>query len=120
MKLEPAKRDNLCYQIGFGAIVLYLVLRGADMYGDPRHWTHASPDNPTPAPLRFLNTSKYPPSLLFLLMTLGPIIAALPLLERAKTAVAHVCEVCRSSSICCTSRSSTRWHSSSPRSARAR
>jgi uncharacterized membrane protein len=93
MKLEPAKRDNLCYQIGFGAIVLYLVLRGADMYGDPRHWTHASPDNPTPAPLRFLNTSKYPPSLLFLLMTLGPIIAALPLLERAKTAVAHVCEV---------------------------
>jgi hypothetical protein len=74
-------------------IVLFLVMRGVDLYGDPRHWMHPQSPKPPPAALRFLNTNKYPASLLFLLMTLGPIIAALPLLERARGAVANALDV---------------------------
>ncbi len=86
--LEPARRDRLCLTIGLGAVAAFLVLRGFNLYGDPRPWTTmttAQPDGPPPMPalLAFLNTSKYPASLLFLLMTLGPTIALVPVLERA-------------------------------------
>jgi uncharacterized membrane protein len=48
---------------------------------------------PTPALLQFLGTNKYPASLLFLLMTLGPTILLIPLLERARGPVANVLSV---------------------------
>ncbi len=85
---EPAKRDRLCLAMGVGAIVLFLILRGFNLYGDPSPWsaptvqTDGSPQ--LPAVLSFLNTSKYPASLLFLLMTLGPTIALIPALEKAR------------------------------------
>lgn len=87
MSLEPARRDRLCLAIGLGAVALFFVLRSLDLYGDPRPWrpmTAAQPDGSQgmPALLAFLNTSKYPASLLFLLMTLGPTISLIPLLER--------------------------------------
>jgi uncharacterized membrane protein len=77
---EPDERRRLCLTIGLAAIALFFVLRGLDLYGDPRHW-RAGPAA-APAIFRFLNTTKYPASLLFLLMTLGPTIALLPLAER--------------------------------------
>lgn len=88
--LEPPRRDRLCLWIGLGATALFLVLRGFNLYGDPSPWGAPDPadDGPgMPAILSFLSTSKYPASLLFLLMTLGPTIALIPLLERAKGAV---------------------------------
>lgn len=88
MTLPAARRDRFCLAIGLGATALFLLLRGFNLYGDPLPWnaqTAASPDGPgMPALLAFLNTNKYPASLSFLLMTLGPTIALLPLLERAK------------------------------------
>ncbi|HJS43182.1 MAG TPA: heparan-alpha-glucosaminide N-acetyltransferase domain-containing protein [Gemmatimonadales bacterium] len=80
LTLEPARRDRLCLQIGLGAIALFLVLRGFNLYGDPWPWRGGSE---MPALLSFLNTAKYPASLNFLLMTLGPTIALIPILERA-------------------------------------
>jgi uncharacterized membrane protein len=94
MTLPPPRRHRLCLAIGIGAVALFLVLRGLDLYGDPRPWRAAlvaRPDGPPPMPaaLAFLDTSKYPASLLFLLMTLGPAIAALPPLERARGPIAR-------------------------------
>ena len=81
LRMEPARRDRMCMAVGLGAIALFLVLRGLNLYGDPRPWA-ASEEMPTL--FAFLNTTKYPASLSFLLMTLGPTIALIPVLERAR------------------------------------
>src|SRR5437899_5039825 len=81
LTLEPARRSRICLQIGLGATALFLLLRGFNVYGDPRPW---SAGGQMPALLSFLNTTKYPASLSFLLMTLGPTIALIPLLDRAR------------------------------------
>ena len=86
MTLEPSRRDKICYAIGASAIVLFLLLRTIDVYGDPRHW-HMTAPTPMPAAFRFINTTKYPASLQFLLMTLGPTILLLPLADRARRKV---------------------------------
>jgi uncharacterized membrane protein len=85
LTLEPARRDRLCYAIGGVSILLFLVLRGFNLYGDPRPWSSGR----IPAAFAFINTTKYPASLSFLLMTLGPTIALMPSLERARGAVAR-------------------------------
>jgi len=85
LTLEPARRRRLCVTIGLSAIGLFLVLRGFNLYGDPRPWHAAVAGRnglpPMPGLFAFLNTTKYPASLSFLLMTLGPIITLIPLLE---------------------------------------
>jgi len=83
---EPEKRNRTCLRIGLAAIGLFLVLRGFNLYGDPRPW---SSTGQMPPFFSFLNTSKSPASLLFLLMTLGPTIVLIPLLERVSGIVAE-------------------------------
>lgn len=88
--LPSARRDRLCYRLGLGAIALFVVLRGFNLYGDPNPWGAGGGDGPPmPALFSFLNTSKYPASLLFLLMTLGPTIVLVPLLESAHGVLAR-------------------------------
>ena len=77
MTLEPARRRRICAWLGLAATAAFVALRAARLYGEPRPWNGASA-------LGFLNTTKYPASLQFLLMTLGPTIALLPLAERAR------------------------------------
>jgi uncharacterized membrane protein len=76
MTLEPAKRHKLCLQIGLGATALFLLIGGLVLFLLP------VPPTAPPALFRLLNQQKYPASQLFLLMTLGPTIALLPLAER--------------------------------------
>ena len=93
MSLEPSRRDRVCLAVGFVATALFVVLRGLNLYGDPRPWAAADPGQEgrpaLPALLAFLNTTKYPASLDFLLMTLGPTIALVPLIEGARGALAR-------------------------------
>ena len=78
MVREPAERRRFCLRIGWSATGLFVVGAGLGVLLAP-----ASPDAP-PALFRFLNQQKYPASPLFLLMTLGPTIALLPLAERTR------------------------------------
>jgi uncharacterized membrane protein len=52
-------------------ILGFVALRLLDAYGDPNHW-HAQPDGALRTVLDFMNVTKYPPSLAYLLATLGP------------------------------------------------
>jgi uncharacterized membrane protein len=87
LTLERVQRNRWCYAIGVGVILLFLVLRLWEGYGD-RPWRPMTNDG-MPAVLAFLSTSKYPASFLFLLMTLGPTVVLIPLLERARGRVAR-------------------------------
>src|SRR5206468_9941621 len=71
------RRRAFLIQMGIAATVLFLVARGINAYGDPAPWTTQRSTALTVA--SFLNTRKYPPSLDFLLMTLGPTLIALAL-----------------------------------------
>ena len=89
---DPVRRRRLCLQLGLGAFALFLVLRGFNRYGNPDPWTIGGGDGDGPAMpafLSFLNTAKYPASLDFLLMTLGPVIALIPLLDMARGPLAR-------------------------------
>ena len=67
---EPPRRRAFLLRLGFGLTVGFVVLRAINIYGDPSRWT--TQHSTAFTVLSFLNTTKYPPSLLFLLMTLGP------------------------------------------------
>jgi uncharacterized membrane protein len=70
-ELEPPRRDLLLRRVGLAMTAAFVVIRSLDVYGDPNHW-QAQPAGIAATVMDFLNTTKYPPSLLFLLMTLGP------------------------------------------------
>ena len=75
------KRKKWLINIGVGAVLLFFVIRFANFYGDPGHWSKQ--DNFLKTFLDFISTTKYPPSLLYALMTLGPSILFLAFTERA-------------------------------------
>jgi uncharacterized membrane protein len=67
---EPAARNRALLSWGLGIAAAFIVLRFIDGYGEPNHWQFQARGVATL--IDFLNTTKYPPSLLFLAMTLGP------------------------------------------------
>jgi uncharacterized membrane protein len=66
---DSKKRNKLLNIIGFSAIALFVIVRGINIYGDPVRWIQFGTTLKTI--MSFLNPTKYPPSLSYLLMTLG-------------------------------------------------
>lgn len=67
---DNERRRAFLLRLGIAVTVAFVVLRSMNVYGDPLPWSNQKSSLFTM--LSFLNTNKYPPSLLFLLMTLGP------------------------------------------------
>lgn len=66
----PEVRKKALRNLGIGALLLFIILRWTNVYGDAAHWS--TQKNFLFTIFSFVNTTKYPPSLLYALMTLGP------------------------------------------------
>ncbi|HKG14004.1 MAG TPA: heparan-alpha-glucosaminide N-acetyltransferase domain-containing protein [Pyrinomonadaceae bacterium] len=83
LTLGRERRRRILFGVGLTAVALFVALRWTNAYGDPLHWATQG-RGAWYTFLSFLNTQKYPPSLLFLLMTLGPSIIALALFDSGR------------------------------------
>jgi uncharacterized membrane protein len=86
-RLDVSQRRRLLIQLGSAITLGFIVIRAINVYGDPSRWSVQS--SPVMTGLSFLALSKYPPSLLYLMMTLGPAMLFLAWFEgreRAKLA----------------------------------
>ncbi len=80
--VEPAVRKRMLMYWGTGLILFFVALRFTNLYGDPVPWS--AQQTPFYTFMSFLNTYKYPPSLLFLCMTIGPSLLFLAAFEGMK------------------------------------
>ena len=81
--MEPDKRKKLCLRIGLTCIILFIVGGSLAIMLSPA-------TNGPPFLFKLLNQQKYPASQLFLLMTLGPMITLIPIVENAQSAWARI------------------------------
>jgi len=86
MQLDQGKRQRILLAVGAAIAVGFLVLRITNVYGDPTPWTPQ--DTWLSTILSFFNCEKYPPSLLYLMMTLGTALILLALFEQVRGALA--------------------------------
>ncbi len=85
--LSP-NRDRTLVMIGTGMILTFLVLRGFNIYGNPIPW--APQDSFGATLMVFFDVLKYPPSLLYVLATLGPVFLLFPLLAKLEGPAAGI------------------------------
>jgi uncharacterized membrane protein len=88
MQHEPETRRRLLFRVGATVTLAFVVVRATNFYGDPAPWNIQ--ENWLATVLSFLNCEKYPPSLLFLMMTLGPALMLLACFENARGALARL------------------------------
>jgi uncharacterized membrane protein len=82
LQLDATSRRRLLMRLGVGVSAGFVLLRATNLYGDPAQWAVQSSWWATV--LSFINCEKYPPSLLYLMMTLGPALILLSVLEHAR------------------------------------
>ena len=90
-ELDIKKTKKILVQAGIASIILFLVLRGWNLYGDPVGWK--AEKNSLFTFLSFMNVSKYPPSLLYTLITIGISLAILGLFYSARNKLFEVLSV---------------------------
>jgi uncharacterized membrane protein len=89
---DPAWRRKILLRIGTGLVLLFIILRFTNVYGDPVPWS-SQPRGAVFTVLSFFNLNKYPPSLLYLCMTIGPGILFLALIEKVQNGFTKVMNV---------------------------
>ena len=89
--VDPAFRKKSLLYTGAGLIFFFILLRYINVYGDPLPWTLQ--DNTTSTIFSFLNVHKYPPSLLFICITIGPALIFLALFETTQNKITRIISV---------------------------
>ena len=84
-RFSTEQRRRWLLAMGICATLLFLILRGFNLYGDPTNWD--TQGSLLFTGMSFLNTTKYPPSLQFLLMTMGPALIFLSVSESRPASV---------------------------------
>ena len=87
-EVDPGRRKKVLLQTGSGLLLLFILLRFFNQYGDPVPWS-AHPRGPVFTFLSFININKYPPSLDFLSVTIGGGMLMLSLLEGRRNGITH-------------------------------
>jgi uncharacterized membrane protein len=88
-ELPDARRNTILIRAGAVLTAAFVLLRASGIYGDPNPW-HVQAGGTTATVIDFLNTTKYPPSLLFLLMTIGPAAVLCGLADRVAGGVKNI------------------------------
>jgi uncharacterized membrane protein len=81
-----AGRQRRLLGLGLAALLAFAALRGSNLYGDPEPWKSQARGSVFTF-MSFLNCTKYPPSLAYLLMTLGPALLLLSALDKARSSL---------------------------------
>jgi len=81
--MDAAERRRILLRLGGAVTALFVILRATNLYGDPSKWS-VQARGAAFTVLSYLNVTKYPPSLLYLCITLGPAILLLAFLERER------------------------------------
>ena len=81
-QFDAVTRKKILSATGFGLIVLFILLRFINGYGDPVQWS--AQESSLRTFLSFMNVNKYPPSLMYTCMTIGPALILLALFENVK------------------------------------
>src|SRR5260370_11837008 len=79
LTFQKARRRRVVMLLGASMTVGFVLIRAFNLYGDPSPWSFQG--NPIYTVMSFLRCSKYPPSLLYVMMTLGPALLCLAFFE---------------------------------------
>lgn len=86
--VAPERRNKILLGMGVGALILFVVLRSINVYGDPLHWSNKPTGLQTF--FSFMNVQKYPPSLLFMCATIGGSLIFLSIVKNTTSRLAKI------------------------------
>jgi uncharacterized membrane protein len=88
---DTAKRKQILLWSGIGVTALFIVLRFINLYGDPAPWSQQKDTVYTV--LSFFNATKYPASLIYFCMTLGPALIFLAFTEQVQNKFSNILKI---------------------------
>lgn len=89
--IEPGRRKKVLIRAGFGLIATFFLIRWLNIYGDPDPWS--SQHSGIATLMSFFDVHKYPPSLLYMCITIGPALLFLAFFESSSGKVSRVVQV---------------------------
>jgi uncharacterized membrane protein len=87
-KYSFEQRKKILVRMGVGLILFFIGLRFTNVYGDPHDWSPQK--NFLSTVFSFLNVNKYPASLLFMCIMIGPALIVLPFLEKIQNGFTNI------------------------------